>query len=339
MISTLSNLADRNFVLGFLLPVIIASLLACAVFADVPEVEAIWMQITNADSLEKLVVVVIGLWTAAVLLFVLNRFIQRLMQGYWGPFKWIGLFLRRQQEAYDKAACHRDNLERKFRAGDRAAFGAYQSAKMDFCSRFPAKRSRVQPTKFGNVMRAAESYSREVYGVDAIGGWPRLAGVIPEAFQTKIDNAHAEIDFFLNNCVLFFLLGIACLCAIAWNAAPSSLNLDPIDTPTWFFLGVGLAAPVVAFWCYRLALLLAPNWGDLLRSASDLYLPDLVKQMGYELPATKEERAAFFEALNKTFYTNEPIDPRFWASKAAPPEPPGKDASQILLMGIDLSEE
>ncbi len=167
MISTLSNLADRNFVLGFLLPVILAGLAILGLFQDLPQIAAIWTAVANADDFAKLTLLVLALWTVAVLLLAFNHALYRLLEGYWGPFLWIGWFVQRQQKAFDDAQSDRAALRAKADT-DTDERRKYVTATRIFHQSFPGKRHLVLPTRFGNVIRAFETYSLDVYGVDSI---------------------------------------------------------------------------------------------------------------------------------------------------------------------------
>ena len=57
----------------------------------------------------------------------------------------------------------------------------------------------------------------------------------------------------------------------------------------------------------------ASAWGDLVRSAFDLYLPNLAKQMGYTLPGTIEERRKFWSKMNSVFLYNNAVPAKFWS--------------------------
>jgi hypothetical protein len=54
------------------------------------------------------------------------------------------------------------------------------------------------PTRFGNAIRSFEVYSRIIYGLEAIDGWPRLLAVIPADYRQAIDDAKAQVDFWVN---------------------------------------------------------------------------------------------------------------------------------------------
>ena len=314
MISSLSNLADRNFVIGFLLPVIIATLTAAGVFQTVWPLSLVWSALGSSEGFEKLTIAALAMWSSAVLLMTINHPFYQFMEGYWGPFDFFKTFGDRQRAVFDAHVASQAELKRRGDAGDEEALSSYWEKEMDFHRIFPTERSYVLPTAFGNVLCALETYSLDVYGVDAIPGWLRLSGVIPESFQKQIDSARAEVDFFVNNCLLF-----AILTAVATAATAYSLIQWPQTPFNWTYLALATAAPLVSIVCYNAAVARAPDWGDLVRSAFDLYLPDLVNQLGYEMPRTNADRKGLMDALNGSFLLNWPVDSKFWKKKPAPP--------------------
>ncbi|AIP31934.1 hypothetical protein DR64_112 [Paraburkholderia xenovorans LB400] len=63
---------------------------------------------------------------------------------------------------------------------------------------------------------------------------------------------------------------------------------------------------------YELAVSSAAQWGDVVKSAFDLYLPALAHQLGYELPDTLDQRFKFWEAVAKQFQFFQPLRPEDW---------------------------
>jgi hypothetical protein len=267
------------------------------------------------------------------------------MEGYWGPLKWIRVFKNNQLAAYDadqknqadlkkvsddtyaaeklaeKSGTATDEYRQAKKASD-AAWEAYWNAVRDARLAFPRERKHVLPTRFGNILRAFETYSYDVYGIDSIPGWLRLSGVIPEDFQKLIANARAEVDFFLNNCLLLSAIGVVTLIATVWSVMGLWLPLAAPDFHISWLLA-GEVAPVLAVACYHMAVSRAPAWGNLVRSAFDLYLPNLAKQMGYALPATLGEQTRFWKKIDDMFLYSKPVPDVF----RRPPPPADDDKS------------
>ena len=163
------------------------------------------------------------------------------------------------------------------------------------------------PTRFGNVIKAFETYSDRVYGLEGTIGWARLIGVIPASYASVTNDARAEVDFFVNYCALSGSVGLLALARCIGSFVTAVAGAQCL-----IFLFSGLAALATAYASYRGAAERASAWGDTVKAAVDLYLPALAKQLGYELPNTGEERLAFWEAVNNQMLQNIPLDPARW---------------------------
>jgi len=156
----------------------------------------------------------------------------------------------------------------------------------------------VLPTKLGNIIRAFE-YHAQIYAIDPITMWYRLAAAIPDSFQQKIEGAETTFCFMLNLSFVFQVLAVEAL-AIAF------VNL--VARAGFFALAAGEA--VVAAVLYRASCGAAHDWGEYVRSAFDLYRLDVLSQIGVALPprplTIEEEREVWRSVQNLTFYAKAP---------------------------------
>jgi hypothetical protein len=154
------------------------------------------------------------------------------------------------------------------------------------------------PTKLGNAIRAFE-YHAQIYAIDPITMWYRLAAVIPDSFQQKLEGAETAFCFVLNLSLVFQALAVEAL-AIA--------VVNPVARAG--FLALAVAEAVVAVVLYRAACTAAQDWGEYVRSAFDLYRLDLLNQFGVSLPprplTIEEERAVWKSVQSLTFYAKAP---------------------------------
>lgn len=314
-------MADRNFVVGFLLPVLIGFVCLVALFADIPVIGAVWLAIADLEKLSALTLLVLLLWSAALLLQQINLPLYRMLEGYEPPLNLEGLKLAdRQRTAWDAAQTELERLDRAS-DDDPAQLPDYLDKLWQFYRSFPADRSLVLPTSFGNAVRAFETYSDRIYGVDSIPAWPRLSSVIPESYAKSLDAARAEVDFFVNmTFVAALVAGLALLRSVF-------ALLTALDAPYWdaliaplMFLSAAIVAAAAAWAMYCGAIQRAQGWGELVCSAFDLYLPALAKQLGFDLPDTADERRKFWDAITSQWLYGEIADPASW--KTVPPAEP-----------------
>lgn len=343
MMSSLSNLADRNFVIGYLLPVIVTIATASGLFPDVPFIAILWDKGQSIDNIVAFTSVILATWLIAVLLLVANTSLYRILEGYTGPFANARLSARKQQRAQDEwdeverleraqsdaksALDHCRNNGALFSDRCRELDAAYRTvavkhaeARYKYHQHFPFPVTSVLPTDFGNIIRAAEAYPLEVYGAEAISTWPRLIGVVPEAYQKVIDAARAEVDFFVNLCFLSFLISVATDCWLLnkgiefcgltfwnWHLGWANVVSDPDRHEVLLHVFAALCAMAVSFMSYKFSVSRASAWGTIVRSTFDLYLPALAKALGYDAPNSDVERKKFWRGLAKTFLQNLPI--------------------------------
>lgn len=325
MISSLSSLVDRNFVIGFLLPVTVAAIALLFLFQDVPLLGQWWSAALNTAKFTTLTLLVLAIWGLSVLLSVFNISLYKILEGYYGPLAREGS-RESARKAREAAQEELKTLRQNAQEGgpDSDAWRDFISSRREFNNTFPPNHL-VLPTRFGNIIRAFETYPLRVYNVDGISAWLRLESVIPVRYADTIASARAQVDFFVS--LLFLALGLCVLCA-------GSLLISQFVSGWEWTAGIlrrAVAIPVLlllAFFCYEAAIHRARAWGDYVRSAFDLYLPTLAKQLGYDLPATKEKRQAFWGAVNGMFLDDQPMSPEVWLAETPPGAASGSGTPQ-----------
>jgi hypothetical protein len=171
----------------------------------------------------------------------------------------------------------------------------------------PARTEEVMPTAFGNAIKAFEVYPREVYGVDGVPMWLRLAAVLPSGFAEQVAAARSQVDFMVN--ATFFAL-VTEACALGrfaaetdWptmvGAARSGRWADLPALVAWWELAWFAGAMGAAVVCYRLATALVPAWGDLVKAAFDIGLPRLAAELGFALPPSDAARRCFWTTFSR----------------------------------------
>jgi len=272
MFSELPKLLDRDFVVGFFLP-------AAAIGAGLWTVFYAFGFTTRLPELETLTSTAIGIfvvWLFSVVLLGLNYQILRFLEGYpkWHPLKSRERFqryrfnrniipiLELQQQIYDAA-------DGKIAKVDTPTNFEYTLS--EHIANYPDRAEYVLPTKFGNIFRSLEVYSRVVYGLDAIPAWPRLFAVLPEKMQKQLAEANSLLSFFVNISVAGAVTSVVYL-ALVIRARQVPMVWIPV-------VAVAISAA-----SYRAALVQALRYGEQVKSAFDLYRGDLAKQLGLSLP-------------------------------------------------------
>jgi hypothetical protein len=313
MLSRIPKLVDKNFIVGFIIPVLLGTVGILALLRDLDPFRSIYTSMIEAKDFPKLTIVVLLLWAAAILLMVMNNLLYRLLEGYFGPFN---------RRLWQDRLCEQHETRRK---NLRATYDiitkpdappelkrSYYKDLWRFRDSWPPQRHLVMPTRFGNVIRAFENYSDVNYGVDSIPTWLRLQGVMSQNLRMMVDDAHAQVDFFVNVwflAALFTTVAVVRCVGTAYSAMPA---LNRLLATSWGFALAAIIGLLVCRFAYAGAVERARAWGGLVKSAFDLYLPALAKKMAYELPATASQRRQFWGAVTSSFLYQEPMTPENW---------------------------
>jgi hypothetical protein len=291
MFGELPKLVGRDFAIGFFLP--FALLLAATVgllhaYHLTPQV----LDSLNDDLLVGTTIAGVATWLGAVALMGVNRSLYRFFEGY-GQGNPLLLLLPLQQRRYDRLmrriAAANDSPPR---AGRRGKIEDPSRLRLELVREFP-EREFLLPTRFGNVLRAFEVYPRIMYGIDSIPGWVRLVAVIPKEFLEMVNEARARTDFWVNLWLGGFVVTLEW---VAFSVATGRIDRGWLPA----------AALFVAWAAYRRALSAAMQWGELVKAAFDVFLPDLWTRLGAPLPASKEEQRRTWERFSQAILYRRP---------------------------------
>jgi hypothetical protein len=307
MFASLPNLADKAFVIGFVLPTLIATLTLLFLFNDVAPFKAAYVASHSIKTFSELGALTLAMWAAATLLLFWNEWQYRFLEGYVGPFKRKAWREKVQNEILAKRTQldTEKNILTDPGVADELKLAHY-AKRRDLFQNFPVKPQLALPTRFGNVIRAFETYPEAIYGVEAIPAWLRLQAVVPKDFATSINDTRSAVDFFVN---VWFLGVLIAALAVGREIYGLTVNcvwyggthFSCLAFPWAKFLWVALGAVIAVWIAYRGAVASAVTWGDAVKSAFNLYLPALAQQLGYQLPADDVDRRLFWGDVNNLF--------------------------------------
>lgn len=282
MFGELPKLFDRNFAVGFFLPVavfITLSGLVLSQYGFAPDFIAYMAQ----DLLVGTTVLGLVSWVGGILLLAINRDLYRIMEGY-GKYNPVKLFKWFEQRRYQKAVVELEKLDDEYREcyASKKEFPVKSRTRRNEIMRqlaeeFPDKEEYLLPTPFGNVLRSFEIYPRVMYGLEAIDGWGRLLAVVPKDYTELIDSAKSQVDFWVNMGVVFILLQVEYL-SLAYFFNHATFNW-------WIVLlliALGTVPPLRATSAAR-------EWGDLIKSAFDMFAPQMREALGFDVPKDRDE--------------------------------------------------
>lgn len=288
VLSQITGRLDSRFILTLFFPSLMFWGGLTAVYASTSGLEATVTQwrAQNVDlQLMQIIIALAGVTFFAYLLGNQLVWLTKQFEGYWQWMPVIGehlVNLRRKHYQY---------LLKRLDAS-----GHYESIYYGFP--FPDEPEAVMPTRLGNILKNSEQYAYKRYDMDAVLLWPRLYAVLPEGFIKTLDGAKTSLDFML---VISTLSSLFALLA--------GIYLVVTGGPWWLFLLCFAGGWVVAYFAYRSALEAAVTYGQLIKSAFDLYKDALRQQLGYERPKSLEEERAFWIAVYDLTYRGEAGDP------------------------------
>jgi hypothetical protein len=300
VIGELNKIFEKDFVIGYAIPA--SAFMATTMgllkgFGRLPG----WLAIDPKDPLKDTTFVALITLVLAIVLMAINPMLFRLLEGYW--FFDLGHRLNFiQRRRWRRLHGDLDALKKeweKCQEEDRTFTKWAELRKLagSAAKDFPSEESLVLPTSFGNTVRAFENYAVVMYNFEPITGWSRLNSVLPAEYREIMDGARADMDLWINTWFLS-LITLGEIMALNWMT-----GLHPYK---WIWLAT-FCVILLASWRARVS---AAQWGEWVKGAFDVYLPELSKKMGYSRPPNREEELYFWTELGRaiTFRNPEALD-------------------------------
>jgi len=268
-------------------------------------------------------------------LYTIGNYVYKAFEGYVfilaKPTALRSTFLKRQMRRYRKAVLQRDQVIKKLERVEQKldyeikhpTFGKWytnrvnrlaeqqqslRSAKYHLTSTleysFPPSENLIMPTRFGNVLRAAESYSKR-YGIDSVPLWGRLVSAMPSqeegGMMEKINEANNQCQFLLNGVLLGVAFACICLAATAYESilwwTHPAINHQNGQLAIIYFV-IMIIAIALAWFFYEASLLNVGQFGGMIRAAIDLYRFHLLEALHLDLPKTLHEEKKIWVKLS-----------------------------------------
>lgn len=275
MFAKLPDLLGKNFVIGYLLPAFAFVVLNYSiddVYGFLPDNIAL-SYLAQRTLTEQITIIVLFSFVTGILLLIFNRDIIVLLEGY-GKLNPFRLLHGWQKSRFNKLQQDITEVEEKYYALAKQnkdvpleTQARYQELLTQRSRDYPDREEFVLPTAFGNTLRAFETYTREMYGADAIPIWTRLLAVIPKEYLQFIETAKTQVDFWVNTwfmAILIFAIYLG--------------NL--ICYQEFKLILLPFICLLVAYIASQKATTAAVSWGNFVKAAFDLFLGDLQKQLG-----------------------------------------------------------
>ncbi len=301
--SAIKNYLDKfgsNFIVASTIPSF-AFVLACIIvfgFKETTDFESVLAFFTGFSSWPELLGVNLFLFVPTMIigftLTTLNTHILKLFEGY-VFFNHFSFLVKRQKKKANELSLKRERLKRRIerlkqrekkltngkyiRKRKSNLEKQYYQVAANYDASFPPSVDLVLPTKFGNILRSAESYSGTRYGIDAVLFWPRLFFVIHDDYKKVINESRDELSFLVNCSVLASTFFVICV-------GYALCEFNQVENR---FLLASVISLVLAWFFNRASLISVRAFGDTIRSAYDLFRLDLLKQLRLKMPKNSYE--------------------------------------------------
>jgi hypothetical protein len=138
--------------------------------------------------LVTLAVILGGIVASSIVITRLTMPVLRFAEGYWPPFlnrlrRWL---VGRVAERAAVMESHFQDLAGPVADGTASAQQQAEYVRLDRKRRRLPELGRYQPTRLGNIMRAAEGRPVAKYGLDAVGLWVHLWLVLPITTRSEL---------------------------------------------------------------------------------------------------------------------------------------------------------
>jgi len=310
VLQELKGYFGRDFLLSAFFPVLFFAGLSLMLFLEITQGLGValagW---ENLPAISRSLSVIGGSLAVVVLAYLLYNFqysLIRLFEGYW-PRRRFFLWLRnRRVRFYRRRWEHRRSLAQSASTPQEA--NEIWAELLAFYPP-PTHLDKMMPTRLGNILRAAEVYPYERYGIDAAVIWPRLRPLLKPEVIALLEDRKTTLTFMLSTSLL------SALFALIWCPVLA------LWTNRWdLFLLCALGWPL-AWLCYQNALQSALAYGEQLRATFDLYRHDLLKALNRPVPTTLEKERREWLRLSRFFHRNLPLPP----APLVPPHPQDGD--------------
>lgn len=297
MLQELKGSFGRAFVLSAFFPLLVFSAASLALFLEATQglgnALAAWEKIPVLTQSLVLVAGLVPLVFLAYFSYNFQYLITRLFEGYWGH-KPFALYLRNLG-----VKKHRRRWERLNALAQSAATPTQANEIIAEQLAFyppPTHLDKMMATRLGNILRAAEIYAYDRYGIDASVIWPRLRPLLKPETVALLEDKKTTLEMML----LMALLGG--LFTVLW--APVTGFAHRWDLFLLSMLGIPLS-----WLCYQNAVQVALAYGEQVKATFDLYRHDLLRALNRPIPSDGETERKEWLRLSRFFYRNLPLPP------------------------------
>lgn len=275
IIQVLVALGGASLLLYWISPAtLLAGLFLAVTAAVLPKRSLPGMLLSVGWGQRILIVVILGA-TLGASLAALQTLLYRFLEGYMWPDPVVS-WLRQRQVSRKKRLESSSHLYPNdvLRPGDDIRLIQLSREQL---RRYPVSDIQVAPTMLGNAIRALETYSYELFGLDIVGFYEELTATVPEALRGVPEKRKSTVDLYVNITTLSVIFGTATIVFTILYSSPILLVL----LLTYTVMGAA---------SYRLSIVSSDRWRRAIEATVNLGRKPLAEALGYTLPDREKER-------------------------------------------------
>jgi hypothetical protein len=286
---------NQNFAVGYFLPMVVFIIISIVLlnnFGILPP--TLTIDTTNeTDVLVKTALVGLVAWFGGIFLLAINRELFLFLEGY-GRFNPLRLNGFLEVNRYKKLKKELHKLDVAFSEFDAKGQDLPVQLRLKrnrlmlaFVERFPTAEFGLLPTSFGNTVWAFQVYPRVMYGLDPIPGWNRLLTIIPKEYIGFVNDAKSQVDFWVNLC---FLAGIVLIEYLIFIFSAGRVSI----------LWLPIISIISILFAYSRAQKSAIEWGGLVKSSYDIFLPDLREKLQFQKSLSVRDEILIWQRFSQS---------------------------------------
>jgi hypothetical protein len=156
---------------------------------------------------------------------------------------------------------------------------------------YPLRDTQVAPTRFGNALRAFETYGKTRFNLDSQTLWYELLAVAPKYIQDQLDSARATVDFFVASVYLSAAFCVVTLAVAFEGRVDLGLML------------VSVVAFGVMLLCHWMLVRVTRDWSLAVQALVNVGRKKLAETMGFRLSGSLDaERRMWGRLTQFVFY-------------------------------------
>lgn len=251
-----------------------------------------WEEINTSTQFVIFLLIIIGVFILSFLTYNFQYQVVRLFQGYWNDFPILNQFQSTRISFHDKK---RKYLEGLVESASEVEPKRAKEILQLLLAYYPQSSEYIMPTQIGNILRAAEVYANDRYGIEPSVIWTRLRLLIPAETLSTLEAQKIS----LHTSLLLAIFSV--IFVLIWGP------FIVLFSNNWLlFLGC-VSGWLWAWVFYKNAIQSALLYSEQIKATFDLYRQKLLESLKRPIPVTIEEEREEWKSISFFLLYNNPL--------------------------------